>query len=85
MIPVDMPLLDAAALRLLAGACRDAAVRAGRPAPVRGRRDARCPRSRPASAACATVLDGLDTALVELEDDLLANVNTPADLDTLAR
>ena len=30
-----------------------------------------------------TVLDGLDTAHVELEESLLANVNTPADLDTL--
>ena len=32
-----------------------------------------------------TVLDGLDTARVELDEELLANVNTPADLDTLAR
>jgi molybdopterin-guanine dinucleotide biosynthesis protein A len=32
-----------------------------------------------------TVLDGLDTAHVELDERLLANVNTPADLDTLAR
>jgi molybdopterin-guanine dinucleotide biosynthesis protein A len=32
-----------------------------------------------------TVLDGLDTARVELEAGLLANVNTRADLDTLAR
>jgi molybdopterin-guanine dinucleotide biosynthesis protein A len=31
-----------------------------------------------------TVLDGLDTARLELEERLLANVNTPADLDTLA-
>jgi hypothetical protein len=31
------------------------------------------------------VLDGLDTVRVELADDVLANVNIPADLDTLAR
>jgi molybdopterin-guanine dinucleotide biosynthesis protein A len=30
-----------------------------------------------------TVLDALDTAYVELEDRLLANVNTPADLARL--
>jgi molybdopterin-guanine dinucleotide biosynthesis protein A len=30
------------------------------------------------------VLDGLDTARIELEPQQLANVNTPADLDTLA-
>lgn len=32
-----------------------------------------------------TVLAGLDTAEVVLEKRLLANVNTPADIDTLAR
>ena len=30
-----------------------------------------------------TVLAGLDTARIELEERLLTNVNTPADLDTL--
>jgi hypothetical protein len=30
------------------------------------------------------VLDGLDTARIELDERLLANVNTPPDLDTLA-
>jgi molybdopterin-guanine dinucleotide biosynthesis protein A len=32
-----------------------------------------------------SVLAGLDTAHIELDAQLLANVNTPADLDTLAR
>ena len=32
----------------------------------------------------STVLDGLDTARIELEEQLLANVNTQADLDSLA-
>jgi molybdopterin-guanine dinucleotide biosynthesis protein A len=31
-----------------------------------------------------TVLGGLDTATVELDERLLVNVNTPAELDTLA-
>jgi molybdopterin-guanine dinucleotide biosynthesis protein A len=84
VIPVDMPLLTGEALRLLAGACRDAAVAQAGPLP--------CAVARRTVSAfetgerrLGTVLDGLDTARVELEDDLLANVNTPADLDTLAR
>ncbi len=84
VIPVDMPLLTGEALRLLAGACRDAAVAQAGPLP--------CAVARHALSAfdtgerrLRTVLDGLDTAGVDLEDDLLANVNTPADLDTLAR
>jgi molybdopterin-guanine dinucleotide biosynthesis protein A len=84
VIPVDMPLLTGEALRLLAGACRDAAVAQAGPLP--------CAVARRAVSAfetgerrLGTVLDGLDTARVELEDGLLANVNTPADLDTLAR
>jgi molybdopterin-guanine dinucleotide biosynthesis protein A len=31
-----------------------------------------------------TVLDRLDTVRIELDEKLLANVNTPGDLDTLA-
>jgi molybdopterin-guanine dinucleotide biosynthesis protein A len=83
VIPVDMPLLTGEALRLLAGACRDAAVAQAGPLP--------CAVARHTLSAfetgerrLRTVLDSLDTARVELEDDLLSNVNTPADLDTLA-
>ena len=46
------------------------------------------PRTLPAfetgERRLSTVLAGLDTAEVVLEERLLANVNTPADLDTLA-
>lgn len=84
VIPVDMPLLTPAALRLLASACRDAAVAQAGPLP--------CAVARRTAAAFETgerrlraVLEGLDTARVELQEPLLANVNTPADLDTLAR
>jgi molybdopterin-guanine dinucleotide biosynthesis protein A len=79
VIPVDMPLLTVDALGLLAGACRDAAVaQAG--AVARRALSAFEMRER----RLWTVLDGLDTARVELEERLLANVNTRADLDTLA-
>jgi molybdopterin-guanine dinucleotide biosynthesis protein A len=83
VVPVDMPLLTVESLRLLADACRDAAVAQAGPLP--------CAVARRKLAAFETgerrlrsVLDGLDTARVELEGRLLANVNTPADLDTLA-
>jgi molybdopterin-guanine dinucleotide biosynthesis protein A len=84
VIPVDMPLLTPAALRLLADACRDAAVGQSGPLP--------CAVARPAFRAfqtserrLRTVLDSLDTAHVELDERLLANVNTPEDLATLVR
>lgn len=83
VIPVDMPLLTPGTLRLLAGACRDAAVAQAGPLPCAVTR-----RMLPAFEAgerrLRTVLDGLDTAEVVLEERLLANVNTQADLDTLA-
>jgi len=78
-----MPLLTVRALMLLAEACRDAAVAQAGPLPCAVAR-----RTLPAFEAgerrLRTVLDGLDTAHIELEDRLLANVNTPAELDTLA-
>ena len=83
VIPVDMPLLTPAALRLLAGACRDAAVGQAGPLPCAVARRA-LPAFETGERRLGTVLDGLDTARVELADELLANVNTPADLDTLA-
>ena len=82
VIPVDMPLLAPGALRLLADACRDAAVAQDGPLP--------CAVARRTLTAfetgerrLRTVLDGLDTARIELEERLLANVNTRADLDRL--
>ena len=83
MIPVDMPLLTADALRLLADACREAAVAQRGPLPC-----AVATRMLPAfetsERRLRTVLEGLDTARIELEERVLANVNTQADLDTLA-
>lgn len=82
VVPVDMPLLTAPALEELAAACRDAAVAQDGPLP--------CAVSRHTLSAfetderrLRTVLDGLDTARVELDPTLLANVNEPADLEWL--
>lgn len=82
VIPVDMPLLTPDALRLLAGACRDAATAQRGPLPCAVARRA-LPAFETGERRLRTVLDGLDTARIELDDALLANVNTPADLDTL--
>jgi molybdopterin-guanine dinucleotide biosynthesis protein A len=84
VIPVDMPLLTGEALRLLAGACRDAAVAQAGPLPCAVARGA-LPAFETGERRLGAVLDGLDTARIELDQRLLANVNTPADLDTLAR
>ena len=83
VVPVDMPLLTAEALGLLARSCRDAAVAQAGPLPCAVAR-----RTLPAfetdERRLRTVLDGLDTVRIELDEGLLANVNTRADLDTLA-
>ena len=82
VIPVDMPLLTGDALRLLAEACRDAATAQRGPLPCAVARRA-LPAFETGERRLRAVLDGLDTARVELEDAQLANVNSPADLDTL--
>jgi len=84
VIPVDMPLLTPDALRLLAEACRDAATAQRGPLPCAVARRV-LPAFETGEPRLRTVLDGLDTACVELDEALLVNVNTPADLDTLAR
>ena len=81
--PVDMPLLTADALRSLADACREAAVAQAGPLPCAVVRRA-VPAFETGERRLRTVLDGLDTARIELEEQLLANVNTQADLDSLA-
>jgi molybdenum cofactor guanylyltransferase len=82
VIPVDMPLLTVAALHALADACRNAAVAQCGPLP--------CAVATSAAAAfesgerrLRTVLASLDTAVVELDGSLLANVNEPQDLELL--
>ena len=84
VIPVDMPLLTADALEALAGACRDAAVAQAGPLPCVVARHT-LPAFETGERRLRTVLAGLDTAHIELDEALLANVNTPADLATLER
>jgi molybdenum cofactor guanylyltransferase len=83
VIPVDMPLLTVDALWALADACRDAAVAQAGPLPCAVARRV-LPVFETGERRLRTVLDGLDTARIELEARLLANVNTRDDLDTLA-
>jgi molybdenum cofactor guanylyltransferase len=82
VVPVDMPLLTAGALRLLVDACRDAAVAQAGPLPCAIARRT-LPAFETGERRLRTVLDGLDTARVELDERLLVNVNTRGDLDTL--
>jgi molybdopterin-guanine dinucleotide biosynthesis protein A/GNAT superfamily N-acetyltransferase len=85
-LPVDCPLVPAEVLRALGDACRQAAVPAtGDPLPGAYRRDA-LPTLEARLAEGASLrgaLDELATRLVAVDPALLANVNTPADLDAL--
>lgn len=83
VIPVDMPLLTPDSLRLLAAGCREAAVAQSGPLPCAVRRSA-VPAFETGERRLRTVLDSLDTAPVELDERLLANVNTRDDLDRLS-
>lgn len=83
VLPVDMPLLTAGALQTLADACRDAATGPEGPLPCAVVRRA-LPAFETGERRLRTVLDGLDTAHVDLHPSLLANVNTRSDLDRLA-
>jgi molybdopterin-guanine dinucleotide biosynthesis protein A len=83
VIPVDMPLLTARALQALAVACRDAAVAQRGPLPCAVARRT-LPAFETGERRLRTVLAGLDTAHIELDERVLANVNTPEELDTLA-
>jgi molybdenum cofactor guanylyltransferase len=84
VVPVDMPLLTPDALGLLAGACRDAATAQAGPLPCAVVRRT-LPAFESGERRLRTVLDSLDTASVELDERLLANVNTQSDLDRLGR
>jgi molybdenum cofactor guanylyltransferase len=82
VMPVDMPLLTPDALRLLAAACRDAAVAQEGPLPCAVARRT-MPAFETGERKLRTVLDALDTARVELDPALLLNVNEPSDLRRL--
>ena len=78
-----------AALEALAAACRDAAVPQTGPLPGAYRRSTALPhleaRLRAGDLALRDALATLDVATVRLDPDLLADVDTPADLERLYR
>jgi molybdopterin-guanine dinucleotide biosynthesis protein A len=87
VIPVDMPLLTAAALHELADGCRDAAFAQRGPLPGAYRRRTALPALESALAggrlALRDAVAGLDVVLIELPEELLVNVNTPTDVRRL--
>jgi molybdopterin-guanine dinucleotide biosynthesis protein A len=86
ILPVDTPRVDMATLVQLAEACGDAAVPQTGPLPGAYRRTALHALERNLGAgelSLRAALDELDTRIVRIEPDLLANVNTPDDLARL--
>ena len=86
VLPVDVPLVTPGLLLELAAACRDAAVPQTGPLPGAYRR--RClpvleRRLVEGDLSLRGALRELDTAVVECDAALLANVNSPADLAEL--
>jgi molybdenum cofactor guanylyltransferase len=79
VVPVDMPLLTAEALRALAAACRDAAVPQTGPLPGAYRKTA-LPALTRGELSIRRALERLDVAVVQLDESILANVNTPGDV-----
>jgi len=87
VLPVDTPLVTAGHLRSLADACADAAVPQTGPLPCALRRRVLPVLERRLEAGDLKLRDAfaeLDTRVVELDPDALANVNTPAELERLA-
>jgi molybdenum cofactor guanylyltransferase len=85
-LPVDCPLISAAALTKLAEACADAAVSQTGPLPGAYRRTALPEleqRLADRELALASALDSLDTRVVELDPEELVNINTEGDLRRL--
>jgi molybdopterin-guanine dinucleotide biosynthesis protein A len=86
VVPVDVPRLTPAAVRELAAACRDVAVPPSGPLPGAYRRSALPVLEAALVAGRLALRDAiaeLDVATVELDDGLLANVNTPGDVQRL--
>jgi molybdopterin-guanine dinucleotide biosynthesis protein A len=83
IIPVDMPKLTVASLHALADACRDAAVPPTGPLPGAYRRNTLPALERFLDRGELRLRDAiaeLDVATVDLDPSVLANVNTPADV-----
>ena len=85
-LPVDCPLMTPDALRSLAEACAEAAVPETGPLPGAYAKSALSVLERRLEAgdlALQDALEDLDVRLVELDEELVANVNTERDLDRL--
>jgi molybdopterin-guanine dinucleotide biosynthesis protein A len=85
-LPVDCPLMTAEALQALAEACADAAVPATGPLPGAYSKKALPELKRRLDAgdlALYEALDDLDVRIVDLDEELLASVNTERDLDRM--
>jgi molybdenum cofactor guanylyltransferase len=80
VLPVDMPRMTAHALRALAEACRDAAIPQTGPLPGAYRKSALAALTS-GERSISRAIAGLDVAVVELDESLLENVNTPQDLE----
>jgi molybdopterin-guanine dinucleotide biosynthesis protein A len=84
--PVDMPLVTAAALRELADVEAEAAAPRGHPLPLALRKRALPLLERRLAEGCLALheaLDELRAVRLELDEALLANVNTPDELRRL--
>lgn len=85
-VPVDVPLVRASSLELLAERCRDAAVPATGPLPGAYRRSALPVLERRLAAgelALRAALSELEAVVVELDEAELLNLNSPDDLERL--
>jgi molybdopterin-guanine dinucleotide biosynthesis protein A len=86
VLPVDTPLVTADLLRELAAVCADAAAPTAAPLPAAFARSA-LPvlerRLHEGRLALHEALDELDTRRLEVDEALLANVNTPDELRRL--
>lgn len=86
MLPVDEPLVTPELLRALAEACADAAVTHSGPLPAAFRKTALPVLERRLGErrlALHEALAQLDTRRIEVDETLLANVNTPDELRRL--
>jgi molybdopterin-guanine dinucleotide biosynthesis protein A len=86
MLPVDTPLVTADLLRELEAACADAAAPTTAPLPAAFARSALPVLERRLHEGRLTLheaLDELDTRRIEVDEALLANVNTPDELRRL--
>ena len=80
VLPVDCPLVTPELLLELAAACRDVARSARGPLPGAYRRTA-LPALERGELAIHRAIVGLDVAVLELDERLLVNVNSPEELD----